>query len=58
MVIRVHVKPESLPVSRKKTSERDDRAIAKLVKADRSKTAAAVSREFNAIMKKNLSSIG
>ena len=35
----------------RKTSERDDRAIAKLMKADSVKTAAAVSREFNAIMK-------
>ena len=39
----------------RKTSERDDCAIAKIVKADRFKTDAAVSRELNAKMKKNLS---
>ena len=39
----------------RKTSERDGRAISKIVKADRFKTTAAVSRRFNAIMKKNLS---
>ena len=38
----------------RKTSERDDRAIAKIVKANRFKTVAAASREFNAMMK-NLS---
>ena len=40
----------------RKTSERDDRTIAKIVKADSIKTAAVVSREFNAIMKKNCNS--
>ena len=38
----------------RKTSERDDLAIAKILKSDRFKTAATVSREFNAIMKTNL----
>ena len=52
MMILVHVKPESQLVGREKTSERDYRVIAKKLKADRFKTAATGSREFNAIMKK------
>ena len=39
----------------RKTSERDDRTIATILKSDRFETAAAVSREFNVILKKNLS---
>ena len=49
------MKPECLQVGREKTSAREDRTIAKIVKAERFETAAAVSREFNTIMKKNLS---
>ncbi len=39
----------------RKTTKRDDRAITKIVKRDRFKTAASVSREFSAKMKKNIS---
>ena len=49
------MKPESLPVGQEKHLKRDNRAIAKIVKADKFKTVAAVSREFNAVMKNNLS---